>query len=349
MLSTVLLTAFTVSSLSSLSTLASLSTLVCPHPAAAVNVVVAKDGSGGYTTVQAGIDAVSPGGTISIRPGTYHEVITVPAGKTGITMRGAAGKASDVVIDFDNASGTRKPDGSTYGTSGSATATIAANGFTATALTFRNSFDRGAHPEITATQAVAMKATGDRMVFDDVTFLGHQDTLYADTAAVGTVGRQYYRNCAISGDVDFLFGRATAVFDRATITALDRGSNPNGYLTAASTRRTNPYGFLIVGSRVVSTAPGATFYLGRPWHPGGDVDAIAQVVVRDTVLPAAIKPAPWTDMSGFSWQDARFFEYHNTGPGAGTGADRPQLTDAQVSSFTPKHYLAGTDGWNPVH
>ncbi|WIX99494.1 pectinesterase family protein [Amycolatopsis mongoliensis] len=322
---------------------ASLTMPACAH------LVVAADGSGSFATVQAAIDAVPAGGTVSLKPGTYHEVITVPAGKTGITLRGTTGKASDVVIDYDNAGGTKKPDGSTYGTTGSATATIAANGFTASALTFRNSFDRRAHPEITATQAVAVKTTGDRMVFDNVTFLGRQDTLYADTAAAGTTGRQYYRNCAISGDVDFLFGRATAVFDRATITALDRGSNPNGYLTAASTRRANAYGFLIVDSKVVSAAADASFHLGRPWHPGGDVDAIAQVVVRETVLPAAIKPAPWTDMSGFSWKDARFFEYHNTGPGAGTGADRPQLSTAQAATFTAQRYLAGGDGWNPVH
>lgn len=337
MLKTLLLTALAAASLTA-------------PAAAAVNVVVAKDGTGNFKTVQAGIDAVSAGGTVSVKPGAYHEVISVPASKTGMTLRGTTGKASDVVVDYDNASGTKKPDGSTYGTSGSATATIAANGFTASALTFRNSFDRTAHPEITATQAVAVKTTGDRMVFDNVTFLGHQDTLYADTAAVGTVGRQYYRNCSISGDVDFLFGRATAVFDRATITALDRGSSTNnGYLTAASTRRSNPYGFLIVGSTVLSSAAPASFHLGRPWHPGGDVDAIAQVVVRETSLPAAIKPAPWTDMSGFSWKDARFFEYRDTGPGAGTGADRPQLTAAQAATFTAQRYLAGGDGWNPVH
>jgi pectinesterase len=322
--------------------------LSCPVGTAAPVLVVAKDGSGAYSTVQAAINSVPAGGVIAVKPGTYHEVITVPATKTGITMRGTTGKAADVVIDFDNASGTKKPDGSTYGTTGSATATIAANGFTAQALTFRNSFSRAAHPEITATQAVAAKTTGDRMVFDNVAFAGHQDTLYADTAAVGTIGRQYFRHCSVSGDVDFIFGRATAVFDNVTITALDRGLNPNGFLTAASTRKTNPYGFLIVNSRVVSGAANASFFLGRPWHPGGDVDAIAQVVVRDTVLPAAIKATPWTDMSGFSWKDARFAEYHNTGPGSGTGTDRPQLTGAQAATYTARNYLAGSDGWNPT-
>jgi pectate lyase len=38
------------------------------------------------------------------------------------------------------------------------------------------------------------------------------------------------------------------------------------------------------------------------------------------------------------------FEYHNTGPGAGTGPDRPQLTDGQAEAYTVAAYL---DGWYP--
>jgi pectinesterase len=307
---------------------------------------VAKDGSGDHTSVQAAIDAVPDrtAYTIKIEPGRYREVVKIPASKTPLTLLGTTGNPADVVIDFDNASGTKKPDGTTYGTTGSATVTIAANDFTARGITVSNSFDRAAHPEITATQAVALKATGDRMLFDNSRFLGHQDTVYADSAAVGTRARQYYTRSTITGDVDFIFGRATAVFDRVTITALDRGKDPNGYLTAASTRSDNPYGFLIVNSRVTSSAAAGTFFLGRPWHPGGDPDAIAQVVIRDTELPRAIKPAPWTDMSGFSWRDARLREYRNTGPGAGSGPDRPQLTDAQAGQYTVAKYLGD---WHP--
>jgi pectin methylesterase-like acyl-CoA thioesterase len=99
---------------------------------------------------------------------------------------------------------------------------------------------------------------------------------------------------------------------------------------------------------VVSKAKAGTYFLGRPWHPGGDPDAIAQVVVRNTVLPAAVKSTPWTDMSGFSWRDARFAEFRNTGPGAGTGTDRPQLSTADAAKSTVRAYLAGTDGWNPA-
>ena len=61
--------------------------------------------------------------------------------------------------------------------------------------------------------------------------------------------------------------------------------------------------------------------------------------------PSAIKAAPWTDMSGFPWRGARFAEYRNTGPGAGQGTDRPQLTDDEAKRFTKRAYLGG---WNPA-
>src|SRR5258707_1266502 len=108
------------------------------------------------------------------------------------------------------------------------------------------------------------------------------------------------------GDVDFIFGRGTGVFDGCQIQSLSRGSSSNnGYVTAAATDTANPYGFL--------------FYR-----------------------------CDLTNMSGFSWQDARFDEYKNTGSGSGVNSNRPQLTDAQAPNYTPQKYLAGADGWNPL-
>jgi pectin methylesterase-like acyl-CoA thioesterase len=112
---------------------------------------------------------------------------------------------------------------------------------------------------------------------------------------------------------------------------------------------TTTYGFLFYQCNLTTNgAAAASVYLGRPWHPSGDVNAIGQVLYRESTLGAHIKSAPWTDMSGFSWKDARFSEYRNTGPGSGTGTDRPQLSDAQAASYTPQKYLAGSDGWNPI-
>jgi pectin methylesterase-like acyl-CoA thioesterase len=334
------------------STLSAAFVVAVPAFAAGASTV-AKDGTGNFTTVQAAVNAVPAGNssrfTITIKPGDYHELVSIPSNKPFITLVGSTGNAADVVIEFNNASGTPKPGGGTFGTSGSASVTISGHDFNARNLTFANTFNEAGHPEIASQQAVAVLTNADRAIFDNVRFLGNQDTLYDNSPSTSTPARSYFRNCYVEGDVDFIFGRGTSVFDRCTIRSLTRGSTSNnGYVTAASTSNSFQYGFLFSRCTLTSNAPAQTVYLGRPWHPSGDVNAIAQVVYRDSTLGAHIKSAPWTDMSGFSWKDARFFEYHNTGSGAGVNSNRPQLTDAQAPTYTPQRYLAGSDGWNPI-
>ncbi|MGW0807395.1 pectinesterase family protein [Nonomuraea sp. NPDC002799] len=314
-------------------------------------IVVAADGTGDHATVQAAVDAVPSGNTrpvtILVRAGTYKQQVVIPADKPHITLAGATRDPREVVLTFDASAATPKPDGSgVYGTSGSASYVISAPDFTARDLTFENSYDEAARG---AGQAVAVRTTGDRQVYDNVRFLGNQDTLYANTASATTTARQYFHGCYVEGDVDFIFGRATAVFDDCVIKALDRGSaDNNGYVTAASTELSNPYGFLIYRSRLTSDAPARTYHLGRPWPAGGSVTARGQVLVRESWLGQQVKDAPWTDMSGLSWRDARLSEYRNHGPGATDNADRPRLDAGQAAAFTPQRYLAGGDGWNPV-
>ncbi|WP_345567988.1 pectinesterase family protein [Streptomyces plumbiresistens] len=297
-----------------------------------------------YPTVQAAVDAVPDGNavpvTIAIAPGTYRAKVFVPATKPNIVLQGTGQDRSDAVIVYDTPA-------AYGGSTGSATVRIAANDVTARNLTFSNDFDEAAH-ELSGEQALAMKTTGDRIVFEDTAFLGNQDTLMTDSPKLDVISRVYIRDSYIEGDVDFVYGRATTVIERSVIKALSRGSaTNNGYITAASTWTGNPYGFLITKSKVVSDAPAGSFHLGRPWHPGGEPNAVAQVLFRETELPAAIKASPWTDMSGFSWKDARFAEYRTYGPGAEVTADRPQMSDADAKTHTVAHYLKGTDDWAP--
>jgi pectate lyase len=309
--------------------------------------------NGDFPTVQAAVDAVPAGNAlpyaVAVRPGTYREVVNVPATKPDLTLAGTGRRPQDVVISYDNASGTPKPGGGTYGTTGSATVTLSAADFTARNLTFANTFDRASHPEITDTQAVAVKTQADRMVFDRVRFLGHQDTLYVNSPSTATVSRHYFHDCYLAGDVDFIFGRGTAVFADSVIDSLDRGTPPNnGYVTAASTDIHNPYGFLFVHDRFVSEAAAGTVHLGRPWHPGGDPNAVAQVVIRDSWLgPQFPATGAWADFPPFAAKDARYAEYRTAGPGAIASPDRPRLTAAQAAGYQPADYLAGADGWHP--
>ncbi|WP_426569742.1 pectinesterase family protein [Streptomyces canus] len=297
-----------------------------------------------YPTVQAAVDAVPEGNalpvTVAVAPGTYREKVFVPATKPDIPLQGTGQNRSDTVIVYDTPA-------AYGGSTGSATVRIAASDVTARNLTFSNDFDEAAH-ELNGEQAPAVKTTGDRIVFENTAFLGNQDTLLTDSPKLDVISRVHIRDSSIEGDVDFVYGRATTVIERSVIRALSRGSaTDTGYVTAASTWTGNPYGFLITRSRIVSDAPEGTFHLGRPWHPGGEPAAVAQVLIRETELPAAIKSAPWTGMSGFSWQDARFAEYRNHGPGAAVTADRPQMGDADARTHTVAHYLKGTEGWAP--
>jgi pectinesterase len=310
---------------------------------------VALDGSGDFTTIQAAVDAVPAGNphrfTINVRPGTYHGQVIVPADRPNILLRGRAARPDQVVITDDRANGTPRPDGGTWGTSGSASVTVDGSGFTARNLTFLNSFDEAAHPEITGRQAVAVLTRADRIAFDTVRFLGNQDTLYLNSSAADVPARIYLRGCYVEGDVDFIFGRGTAAFDRCRIHALDRGSaTNNGYVTAPSTSVTNPYGLLFARCTFTSDAPVGSVFLGRPWHPSNDPNAIGQTIIRESWLGAHLGPAPWSDFGTWPWQEARFAEFHNRGPGALVTPDRPQLTREQAAGLTIADFLGD---WSP--
>jgi pectinesterase len=268
-----------------------------------------------------------------------------------LTLRGASHDPRDAVLVYDNANGTQRPDGSgTYGTAGSATFTSAAPGLTVRGLTIANDWLRADHPEITGTQAVAAYITGDRSHVSRVRLLAHQDTLFADTTALTAFDRQYYRDCYIEGDVDFVFGRATAVFERCHFHTLDRDVTfkPEGMVFAPSTARANPYGFLAVHSRVTSGAEDAAYKIARPWVPSYETTAWPSLVVRETELgPGIDAVAPYINMrEAYPWQSMRFREYRNTGSGAEITVpeNRPQLTDAEAEAHTRATYLGD---WRP--
>ncbi|WP_159942383.1 MULTISPECIES: pectinesterase family protein [unclassified Nocardiopsis] len=318
-------------------------------------ITVAADGSGDHTGLQAAVDAVparSPERvTIRIEAGVYREPVVIPSDKPNITLLGATGDPRDVVVTYDRAAGTPKPGGGTYGTSGSASVVISGDDVHVRDLTFENSFERAEHPEITSTQAVAVRTSGDRLVFENVRFLGHQDTLYANSPNADTPSRQYYRDCYVEGDVDFVFGRATAVFDGCEIRSLDRGSDTdNGYVTAPSTPPHQEFGFLFTDSCFTSDAPRGTVYLGRPWVPSSHPDANPQVLIRDSWLGSHLRRAPgWVPMSsGTDWRGFRLEEYRNSGPGALVADGRPQMGGEEAARHTARTYLAGADGWDPV-
>lgn len=265
---------------------------------------------------------------IYLKNGIYKEKLYI--NKPNIKLLGES--KNGVIIEWDDASDTIKRDGSqeTYGTAGSASVTIfpEAVGFQAENITFLNSFDYN-RSNFKNKQAVALKNDADMSEFRNCNFLGNQDTLYANT------GRQYYFECYIEGHVDFIFGAAQAYFEKCEIFSKDKKDEKvNGYVTAASTKETEELGFIFNACNFVSDAKANTVYLGRPWHPGKRPGHNPSVIIMNSDLGKHVNNEGWTVMSGFLPEDARFYEYSNTGIGAKENIKRRVLSKEEAQKIT---------------
>jgi pectinesterase len=304
--------------------------------------VVDPSGAGGaFKTVQAAIDNAAAGTAgqrtrILIKPGTYTEQLRVGKDKRFLSLIGQGAKPEDVVLTYNLSAKSAGPKGAVVGTGGSSSTIVSANDFTAENLTFANSTP----PKI--AQAVAIRPQADRMVFKKCRFIGFQDTLYP------CVGRQYYSECYITGTVDFIFGDATAVFDRCTINSSDKG-----YITAPSTPQNAKHGFVFLDCTLTASGAAAkqlnTVYLGRPWRPFGSTAFIR------------CKMGPHIYQTGWdNWRDvaneatARFGEFASIDlegrpvDVAKRAAWSRQLTADQARECSLANVLGGADKWDPV-
>lgn len=293
-------------------------------------LVVASDGSGQYTKVQDAVMAIPDGRrdspvVIHVKPGTYKELVYVQREKRFFRLVGDDAKST--VLTYDLNAKILDKDGKPIGTFRTPSTLIDADDFTAENITFENS----AGP---VGQALAIRVDGDCAVFRNCRFLGWQDTMLLNR------GRQYFDHCYIEGHVDFIFGGATAYFDHCHIQCLK-----NGYITAASTPDSEPYGFVFSNCKITAASPDVRTYLGRPWR------AFAAVTFLNTEMSDCVWPAGW-----HNWdhpereQTARYAEYHSTGPGANP-AERVkwarELSEEQARAITAPKVLAGHDDWNP--
>lgn len=241
--------------------------------------------------------------TILIAPGVYREKLTVD--KPFVTLLGTGESSADTVLTYDDYANFIMEDGMKRGTFRSYSLFIDAHDVTLRNLTVENaSGDSGTHG-----QAIALYAEGDRLLVDSCRLLGHQDTLFTgplppkEAQKNGFVGpkqfapringRQYYRNCYICGDVDFIFGSATAYFESCTIESLKRPLEEHeiqGYVTAASTPEGQEYGYVFSKCSIVSKdCPAGSVYLGRPWRD------YAKTVFVDCSFGSHIHPALFHD------------------------------------------------------
>lgn len=278
--------------------------------------VVATDGSGTHTTLQAALDALPARGAtdrrtvIVLRPGTYRErpclrdkapvlIAGDPADAAAVRIVGSAFHALPKAPEAPAHPCHPHLGHAVHGTSGSATFVIASGDVQVRHLTVENDALRpdGGH----AGQAVALTLRGDRLQFDDVRVLGGQDTLLTRRPPADSPdapGRAYIDGSLITGDVDFVFGDGTLVIDRSTLRS--RVGRP-GVVLAPSTRPAQTRGILVTRSHLAAEpgVPPGSVSLGRAWDEGvtpgqwrAGVSPNGVAVVRHSLLGPHL--AGWT-------------------------------------------------------
>ncbi|MET0573932.1 MAG: pectinesterase family protein [Pedobacter agri] len=305
-------------------------------------ITVSQQGNGNYKTIQEAINSIRDLGeqevTINIKNGIYREKIIIPSWKTKVKLIGES--KDQTIITNNDYSGKVVANGldafglpkmSTYT---SYTVLIQGNDVTLENLSIVNSAGR-------VGQAVALHVEGDRFVAKHCNILGNQDTLYAATAN----SRQFYQDCFIEGTTDFIFGKATAVFQNCTVKNLS-----DSYLTAASTSKNQPYGFVFLNCKIVADSAVKKTYLGRPWRP------YAKTVFINCDLGKHIVPEGWNPWKGDKMfpdkeQTTFYAEFKSSGPGASPKnrlSWTKQLSEKEAKTYTLKNILGGTDQWTPL-
>ncbi|KAL0393267.1 UNVERIFIED_CONTAM: putative pectinesterase/pectinesterase inhibitor 21 [Sesamum radiatum] len=233
------------------------------------NAVVAQDGSGQFKTISAAIATIPPKNeqtfVIHVKAGVYNEAVQIPKKMNKIVLIGDGPLKTRITGRKNFAEGVK-----TYHT---ATVAVNADEFFAKDIGFENTAGALGH------QAVALRVSGDRAVFYNVHIDGYQDTLYAHTY------RQYYRDCSISGTIDFIFGDAQALFQNCKFVV-----QPNCMITPRP-HRTPQSG--CYSHPDISRPPSFTTHkvLGRRKQ-------LSRTIIMQSNIGGFIAPEPWAGTLG---------------------------------------------------
>lgn len=220
-------------------------------------------------------------------------------------------------------------------------AAVLGDGFTAKGIGFENSAGPEKH------QAVALRVQSDMSIFYNCSMDGYQDTLYAHTK------RQFYRDCTISGTIDFIFGDAAAVFQNCTFVVRKPLDNQQCIVTAQGRKERRQTSGIVIQNSTFTADPvyypyrkDLKSYLGRPWKE------FSRTVIMESYLEDLIDPTGWLPWMGdFALNTSFYTEYRNRGPGAKTKRrvrwrGIRKLKPKYAIDFAPGRFLMG-DLWIP--
>ncbi|MFA9377746.1 MAG: pectinesterase family protein [Lachnotalea sp.] len=311
-------------------------------------ITVDKHGNGDFTTITdalASLQTETKNAEIFIKSGTYKERIEIT--RPNVTLVGEDREST--IITYDYYAKMTMEDGLARRTFRTYSVFLDGKDFTAQNLTFVNSAGLGKE----VGQAIAVYAEGDLLTFKNCAFLGSQDTLFTGPLPPKVVepggftgpkefaprinSHQLYENCYIRGDIDFIFGSATAYFDNCEIFSQNIDHEVNGYVTAPSTPEGQEFGYIFNHCHFTSNCPDESVYLGRPWRN------FAKAVFLNCEIDAHIKKEGFHDWNKLDAHQTTYFaEYNNYGPGANPANREPWvkiLTEEDAKKFTKENAL----------
>ncbi|KAL5726983.1 pectinesterase [Ranunculus cassubicifolius] len=303
------------------------------------DIIVSKDGNGTYNRIRDAIKAAPEYSTrrtiIYIKAGRYEENdLKVGRKKTNLMFVGD-GKDKTIISGgksiFDNIT--------TFHTASFA---ASGSGFIARDITFTNWAGAAKH------QAVALRVSADHAVVYRCNVIGYQDTLYVHSQ------RQFYRECAIYGTVDFIFGNAAVVIQNCSLVARKPMDMQKNTITAQNRKDPNQNtGISIHGCRVLATpdlqASKGNFptYLGRPWK------LYSRTVFLQTFIGDHVHPRGWLEWNATFALDTLYYgEYMNYGPGGAVSQRvkwpgyRVITSPLEANKFTVGQFIYGSS-WLP--
>lgn len=221
------------------------------------------------------------GDTIYLTAGIYHEKVEILT--DGIILTGDG--ADKTIITNHDFYHKIMPDYNECNTFRTYTCYVGADNVTISGITVENS----SVPSRKYGQAVALHVDGNHFYCYDSILKSAQDTLFTGPLPMDLVARyqgflppyqlearpsvQHYKNCTIQGDVDFIFGGATALFEDCEILTIykegQKSFEANSYICAPSHAEDTPFGYLFYRCHIAAEPKVSNVYLGRPWRDYG--------------------------------------------------------------------------------
>lgn len=336
-----------------------LHTMNRPVPTAKLfDAVIAKDGSGDYTTIQAAIDAAPEGRAIPwlifVKNGIYDGHVDIPSTKPYLNLIGQ--NRDSVIISAARLSGASSDSAHVYSVDPGASVVVKAANCYFENICFENKYG---YDHNTGPQALALYTTNDRVILNNCWLRSFQDTYL--TAYGNVAYRHYIKNCRIEGAVDFIYGGGDVYFDKCTIFCK---RSTGGYIVAPSHQTGTKWGYVFSNCTIDGTDASYITYLGRPWSNR------PMTSFFNTICKINIYPAGWyykmgaipaifadynsVDANGFALDLTQRISTYQidslkngvTSTYTYTGI-KNSFTDTEAATYTYENVVSGTDNWDP--